>query len=178
MIQRGELSNDKSLNFDEDGEARYFGSTSGRLGFRRASNHKVVHGLRSVRFNNIFHHTVDVDPTSPELEAHLIDLFFNWEEPFCQTVDETLFFQSRANGGKWYSPLLLNSILCIGSRYSDRIEVRSDPTDRNTAGKRFLEKAEMLLHYELQSPSITTIQALMILTTAYCVRTVLNTPGV
>jgi hypothetical protein len=99
----------------------------------------------------------------------LIDLFFTWEQPFNQAVDERMFRQSRHSNGKWSSPLLLNCMLCIGSRHSDRAEVRTDPQDPNTAGRVFLEKAEVLLHFDLKSPSLTTIQAVVILTTAYCV---------
>lgn len=58
-------------------------------------------------------------------------------------------------------------MLASGSRFSDRIEVRSDSSDPNTAGRRFLQTAEVLLHFDLKRPSITTIQSLAILGTVY-----------
>lgn len=38
----GALTLDESLNFDQDGEVRYFGPTSGRLLFRSEANGKAV----------------------------------------------------------------------------------------------------------------------------------------
>ncbi|TKX26097.1 fungal specific transcription factor domain-containing protein 15 [Elsinoe australis] len=51
----------------------------------------------------------------------------------------------------------------MGSRFSDREDVRSDMNDANTAGRFFLERAELYLYYDLKYPTLTTIQALMIL---------------
>lgn len=106
---------------------------------------------------------------SEELESHLIDLYFMWEQPWCQVVDESLFRESRATNGRYFSPLLLNCILAIGSRHSDRPEIRSNPDNPQTAGRVFLDKAEVLLYYDLKWPSITTIQSLSILGTIYVV---------
>lgn len=74
---------------------------------------------------------------SEELESHLIDLYFMWEQPWCQVVDESLFRESRATNGRYFSPLLLNCILAIGSRHSDRPEIRSNPDNPQTAGRVF-----------------------------------------
>lgn len=171
LTLRGELSKDESMNFDQDGEARYFGPTSGRLEFKSLHKKRAEYSAATANFNRLCQDLLDQDPVSPELEDHLLDLFFTWEQPFNQAVDERMFRQSRHTDGKWYSPLLLNCVLCIGSRHSDRAEVRTDPQDPNTAGRLFLEKAQVLLYFDLQSPSLTTIQAAMILTTAYCVST-------
>jgi hypothetical protein len=73
------------------------------------------------------------------------------------------------NQGRYFSPLLLNCILAIASRYLNCTEVRSNLEDTNTAGQTFLEVAEVLLHFDLQSPSITTIQSLGILAMMYVV---------
>lgn len=102
--------------------------------------------------------------------THLIDLYFKWEQPWCQVVDESLFRQSKQTNGRYFSPLLLNCILAIASRYCDRPEVRSDPDDPNTAGRIFLDTAEVLLHFDLKWPSITTIQSLEIMAIHYVVR--------
>lgn len=106
---------------------------------------------------------------SDELESQLIDLYFAWEQPWKQVVDEKLFRESKKSEGKYFSPLLLNSMLAFASRFCDNLEVRSDPEDPNTAGKLFLEKTETLLPFDMKWPSITTIQALAILGTLYCV---------
>lgn len=103
------------------------------------------------------------------LRSHLIDLYFEWEQPWHQVVNEKLFRDSMGSGGRYFSPLLLNCILALGSRYCDRIEVRSDPNDPNTAGKIFLEIAERLIQNDLRWPKITTIQSLAIMGMAYIV---------
>lgn len=106
---------------------------------------------------------------SKELENHLIDLYFLWEQPWCQVVNEELFRQSLDNKGRYASPLLLSCVLASGSRFTDRAEVRSDPDDPNSAGQMFIEKAEKLLYYELKWPSMTTIQSASIMGTLYLV---------
>lgn len=103
------------------------------------------------------------------LTSHLIDLYFEWEQPWFQLVNESLFRESMRDGGRYFSTLLLNCILAIGSRYCDRMEVRTDPNDANTAGKIYLEKAENLIQNDLRWPKITTIQSLAIMGTAYIV---------
>lgn len=104
-----------------------------------------------------------------ELETHLIDMYFQWEQPWCQVVNEKLFRQSLDSQGRFASPLLLSCILAAGSRFTDRLDVRADPDDPNTAGQMFIEKAEKLLYYELKWPSVTTIQSASIMGTIYLV---------
>ncbi|KAL3440313.1 fungal-specific transcription factor domain-containing protein [Aspergillus insuetus] len=119
------------------------------------------------RLNRLCQEIESAPSISEELKEHLIALYFEWEQPWCQLVDEGLFRESMPNQGRYFSPLLLNCILAIASRYSNRPEVRSVPDDPNTAGQTFLEIAEVLLHFDLQSPSITTIQSLGILAMMY-----------
>lgn len=107
---------------------------------------------------------------SDELREELIDLFFKWYSPWLQVVDEQLFRQGRATSGRYYSRLLENCILALGSRYSDALELRTDPADPNTAGRMFVESAELLLFHEMRWPSITTIQALALMNCVYVVR--------
>ena len=90
-------------------------------------------------------------------------MYFTWEQPWCQVVDEKLFRKSRRSGGRYFSPLLLYSIPESGSRYSDRPEIRTDPNDPTTAGFAFREAVEALLHVDMKQSTITTLQALQIL---------------
>lgn len=114
--------------------------------------------------------TADDKGVSDELQAHLIDLYFEWEQPWFQVVNEKLFRESLVCGGRYCSPLLLTCVLALGSRYCDRVEVRSDPSDSNTAGKKFIERAERLVQHDLRWPKITTIQSLAIMGSVYIVR--------
>ncbi|KAL4933722.1 transcription factor domain-containing protein [Aspergillus undulatus] len=131
----GRLALDEALNFDGDGEMRYFGPMSGRLQFGGSSKASA-----SVNLN------VD-DPASVN--------------PWFAVIDEELFRQDMVTGGRYWSPLLHISILAVGSRYSHRLDVRSDPDDSNTAGRMFLEVAKPYLQREMERPSVTTIQALV-----------------
>ncbi|KAE8418035.1 hypothetical protein BDV36DRAFT_295617 [Aspergillus pseudocaelatus] len=165
----GTLYLDDCLNFDSDGEARYFGSTSGRTAFQ-GCNASLEHPSPEniLEAPNMYTQALSNEPqVSEELESHLLELFFTWQSPFCQVVDEALFRESKANNGRYFSPLLLNCILACASRYSDRVEVRSDPEDSNTAGRIFLEIAEALLYCDLKRPNITTLQSLAVLGTVY-----------
>lgn len=111
----------------------------------------------------------DDNGVSEELQAHLIDLYFEWEQPWFQVMNEKLFRESLVCGGRYSSPLLLTCVLALGSRYCDRIEVRSDPSDSNTAGRKFIERAERLVQHDLRWPKITTIQSLAIMGSVYIV---------
>ncbi|KAL3462317.1 fungal-specific transcription factor domain-containing protein [Aspergillus heterothallicus] len=155
--------------------ARFFGSSSGRPELRKSAdeeggvappisilpreNHvsNVCSQLRSTQEHNI----------SDELVEHLLGLYFQWEEPWQQVVNERMFRHSMQTNGRYFSPLLLNSILAMGSRYSDRIETRSDLGAPSTTGQIFLETAEELLQSDLKSPSLTTIQSLAVMAVTY-----------
>ncbi|KAL1874422.1 hypothetical protein VTK73DRAFT_299 [Phialemonium thermophilum] len=163
-----------SLNFEQDGEARHFGPTSGRLDIQKLHDDSDA-GRNQLEARRAIDQRTKARPRPleranhipKELESHLLDIYFSWEQPWCQVVDEGLFRASKETGGRFYSPLLLNSILSVASRHSDRIEVRSDPEDPETAGRAFLETAETLLPLEMKYPGITTLQALAILGTVY-----------
>ncbi|KAL3455185.1 fungal-specific transcription factor domain-containing protein [Aspergillus heterothallicus] len=168
----GSLSNDVSMTFDQDGEARYFGMASGRLEFKPTTRTATEEpqpesSISRLRINSFYQEIVSERLITEELEDELIDLYFRWEQPWAQTVDEKLFRDARATQGKYFSPLLLNCILAVASRFSLRPEVRTDPNDSNTAGRLFLEKAEIFLHYDLKNPNITTVQSLCILGNIY-----------
>ncbi|KAF7540483.1 hypothetical protein G7054_g1323 [Neopestalotiopsis clavispora] len=170
-------------------QVRFFGTASGRLdlqqseaalydtmpeqphadnGFDQAHGNRV-HNPRQERFN-AYSHSLAAEALRdlpPELVEHLIDVYFEWEQPWFQMVDEELFRSSRQQSGRYYSPVLLCCIIAIASRYSDRHEVRSDPQDPNTAGLAFIEHAEALIHFDLKWPSITTVQSLAIMAIFY-----------
>ncbi|KAJ5233113.1 hypothetical protein N7468_006069 [Penicillium chermesinum] len=194
----GALTLDESLNFDQDGEVRYFGPTSGRLLFQSSSNESPSDDVKqtdascisgcvfpresSTLSSQYYTKQLDLDESqvfgprshssehswiSEELQAYLIDLYFEWDQPWLQVVNEQLFRDSLASGGRYCSPLLLNCILALGSRYCDRLEVRTDPNDSNTAGKAFILEAERLIQNDLRWPKITTIQSLAIMSVVY-----------
>ncbi|KXH42217.1 nitrogen assimilation transcription factor nirA [Colletotrichum simmondsii] len=163
-------------------EARFFGATSGLLELRSSNNPpttspaiepspgtdsqsldgvqqvgRISHGNSSVEMKNLD------DLVAPELRDVLIDLYFEWEQPWFQLVDEALFRQSMLCNGRYSCPSLLHSMLAVASRYCDDWRVRSDFSDPHTAGRIFSERAEILLREEVKCPGIATIQALGVL---------------
>ncbi|KAH9205941.1 fungal-specific transcription factor domain-containing protein [Leptodontidium sp. 2 PMI_412] len=160
----GTLTVEASLNFDQDGEFRYFGPSSGRLQFQTDPVETSGTGANSSTPKSLEQSDNQV---STELKDLLLDLYFAWEQPWCWVVNERLFRESEKDGGRFCNPLLLNSILAIASRFTDRVEVRSDPSDPNTAGSLFFDNTQVLLHYDLKWPTITTIQSLSIMGTMY-----------
>lgn len=170
---KGKLALDESLNFDMDGELRYFGPTSGRLEFQGSSGALDAFGqgrVSGLDCRDSIITDLDIIGFSRPIQEHLIALYFTWEQPWFAVVDEDLYRQSMNRCGRYWSPLLHVAILAVGSRYSDRIDVRSDSNNPNTAGKMFLEQAKRHLHSEMERPSLTSIQALAIIGTFYIVR--------
>ncbi|TEA19756.1 Nitrogen assimilation transcription factor nirA [Colletotrichum sidae] len=168
----GALSLNESVNYDQDGEMRYFGPSSGRLEFQADSSPETDDQgsspatIKSVELNRYIL-PIESEEYPDDLKNELIDMFFKYHNPGFQVIDEKLFRHSMKSKGRFYSPLLLNCMMAVGSRYSDRIDVRSVPEDSNTAGKPFLHKAEVLLHYDMKRPTLTTIQSMAILVGAY-----------
>ncbi|KAL4761579.1 Zn(II)2Cys6 transcription factor [Aspergillus foveolatus] len=159
----GKLAFEESLNFEKDGELRYFGPTSGRLQFQSSSALHTEETVPSIAYCDRAD-AVTAEIGIPEhIQDHLIGLYFTWEHPWFSVVDERLFREDMSSGGRYWSPLLHFSILALGSRFTDRVDVRLDPSDPNTAGKLFLEHAKNFLGKEMETPSLTTIQALVIL---------------
>ncbi|KAL5001524.1 fungal-specific transcription factor domain-containing protein [Aspergillus recurvatus] len=159
----GRLAFDESLNFDKDGELRYFGPTSGRLQFQSSSTLHAEETVPPTAYSDRADAVTAEIGFSEHTQNHLIELYFTWEHPWFSMLDEDLFRRDMSSGGRYWSPLLHISILALGSRFTDRVDVRTDPGDPNTAGKLFLEHAKNYLGKEMKTPSLTTIQALAIL---------------
>lgn len=193
----GTLSLDESVNFDGDGECHYFGPTSGRLEFQDRKSRpgedmlKLKCTVQDSSYEiNIFPKNISQSfsdapvPSSPSkaqpnsfmlhidenLQAELIDLYFVWQNPWFPVLDESLFkTHMQQGGGRYFNPLLLSCVLAAGSRFSERPEVRTNQLDVDTAGDQLLAEAEVLLHFDLKSPSLTTIQAVAIMVYMYIV---------
>ncbi|CAK7231443.1 hypothetical protein SCUCBS95973_007918 [Sporothrix curviconia] len=74
--------------------------------------------------------------------------------------------RDMACGGPYFSRLLLNAIFFGASKFSNRPEVRRDPNDVRTAGWLFRERVRQLLGSALDRSDITTIQALLVMTSS------------
>ncbi|RJE25122.1 fungal specific transcription factor [Aspergillus sclerotialis] len=164
------------LQLTHDGQLRYFGSTS---------NLTLLDAL------------VDVTPPSsvqrnaPEVlenaklgkeidegfETHLLEHFFAWADPSVHVVEAETFWRSRTQSRyeglatPYYSRALSDAMCALGAAYEPRYHPEFVTFPRSLAGF-FGDRAKILLELELESPSIATIQTLVILSNheASCTR--------
>lgn len=104
------------------------------------------------------------------LVSHLISLYFTWDHPLSQIVDQRVFLRHMREGNKnteFCTPFLVNSILAIASTYSDFPEVFAIPGDVSSKGAHFFNEAELLWKAEEGRPSLANIQALALMSHVY-----------
>lgn len=154
------------LNIGEDGQLRYFGAQSG---------YNLIHGPIYEPADNTLNSSQQaglaaaarlgkVAKVSRVTEHHLLELYWRWQNPWVYLLDKESFMKDYQNGGGPYcTPLLLSAIFALASRYSDRPEVRSDPSDPHTAGNMFAEQAKLLMMYESENATLATVQAACLL---------------
>lgn len=156
------------LNVIDDGQVHYFGSQSSynlvREPIREADPHEpsLKAQMQGLVAAAQLGKTVNV---TDELQNHLLDLYWRWQNPCNYVIHKGAFLKSfrGEDDGSYCSPLLLCSIFAIAARYSDRPELRSVPDDPSTAGDAFCEHAKILMLYEAEAPTITTVQAACLL---------------
>jgi hypothetical protein len=107
-----------SLQMAEDGQLRFYGATS---------NLNILHNgplsirlSRSRRVNETWQEILNTAGVgqfvSPELEDHLLKLYFCWEDPSIHTVDEKLYYRERVRwrqgdcSSAMYSEVLTNAM--------------------------------------------------------------------
>ncbi|KAH8585501.1 fungal-specific transcription factor domain-containing protein [Bisporella sp. PMI_857] len=156
-----------SFQVAEDGQLRYFGATS---------NLHILHdGLSSLTTRHNRTARDDGDDVlarvgltfaiTPDLERHLEDLYFQWEDPAIHVVDQDMYFDSKnayysgQDGNPFYSETLKNAICAAGSCLTSRNDVGL-PQEAATF---FSSRAKVLLEIEMDSPLIATVQALVIM---------------
>lgn len=169
--KRDSLSNDDSsvdegvgqLAMDENGQVRYLGKSSGYYllqnsrTYQNGAFHFANYGNRSSHQSKKSKNCNPQDLPPKDLSDHLLTLYFNHFYPFLP------LFYKRELCANQISPLLLNSIYAIASRISPDIRVRSDSALPDTAGDIYFERAEKLLDESYDLPSISTVQALLLL---------------
>lgn len=89
---------------------------------------------------------------------HLISLYFCWEYPIFATLSRQHFIADYQSGRRRYcSSLLINAVLAIGYQLSSDAARSSEGT---VSANHFFKEAERLLEHVEANPSVTTIQAL------------------
>jgi hypothetical protein len=98
------------------------------------------------------------------LILHLLALYFCWEYPVFAPLSKKHFLQDFRDGRHRYcSSLLVNALLALGCRFSTNLITRTNSEDPQSAGDHFFKESQRLLHQETDHHSLTTIQALGIM---------------
>lgn len=116
--------------------------------------------------SNYYARALDFDGVDPDLAMHLLSSHWNRQHHSYLITYRPAFMRDMACQGPYFSKLLLNAIYFGASKFTSRIEVRSDPADPKTAGWAFRQRTKELLPSEIVKSGITTIQALLVLTSS------------
>ncbi|KAI4630568.1 hypothetical protein J4E80_001506 [Alternaria sp. BMP 0032] len=93
----------------------------------------------------------------------LLDLYFTWSHPFYVLFSRECFYKDfRAGRDKYCCSLLVNAICAYACHLTEDPAGRTDPDNFRTAGDHFFAEARRLL-FEDETPSLTTVQALCIM---------------
>ncbi|OBZ86157.1 Cutinase transcription factor 1 alpha [Choanephora cucurbitarum] len=150
------------LSMDENGQVRYLGKSSGYYllqnsrTYQNGAFHFASYGNRPQYRRSANINSFELPPK--DLSEHLVQLYFKHFYPFLP-----LFYKRQLCPKDAVTPLLMNAIYAVASRISPDARVRSDPEASETAGDIFFERAEKLLDESYDTPSISTIQALLLL---------------
>ncbi|KAL2676499.1 hypothetical protein Neosp_010258 [[Neocosmospora] mangrovei] len=156
-----------ALRLVEDGQLRYYGPTS--------NLHMYTDGLQSLstpKFRSVATEGIDVlrrlglDQEVPlALETHLAKLYFTWEDPAIHVVDQETFFAEKRRcllhdtGSPYYSETLNNAICAMGASLAAGENLHLP----EPASEFFSSRAKALLDVEMDSPTVATVQALVIM---------------
>ena len=107
----------------------------------------------------------DLDGVPIDLAMHLLDLHWNRQHHTLLLTYRPVITRDILHQGPYASSFLLSAIFACTSKFSQRLEVRDDPSDPSTAGGRFFRRCDDLLMREslFTKPSIPTIVGLLLL---------------
>lgn len=98
------------------------------------------------------------------LVQHLLALYFCWEYPTFASLSKEHFLRDFNEGRHRYcSPILVNALLALGCRFSTQPMTKANPNDPYSSGDHFFKESQRLFNEETDHHSLTTIQALGIM---------------
>ena len=98
------------------------------------------------------------------LVQHLLALYFCWEYPTFASLSKEHFLRDFQDGRhRFCSPILVNALLALGCRFSTQPMTRANPSDPYSSGDHFFKECQRLFYQETDHHSLTTIQALGIM---------------
>lgn len=175
------------LSVDERGHVEVYGPTSALHGLspdsplharkNQASDDPVRHQLivnallqRQKEYSLLRLQTIGGEPA--ELALHLLELHWNRQHHTFLLTYRPAIMRDLVTGGPNCSPFLLNAIFACVSKFSDRLEVRDNPSDPETTGARFFARCEELLLREslLTTSTIPTVIGLLLLGSTFNAR--------
>lgn len=117
-------------------------------------------------------HQPSIAGISSDLAIHLLDLHWNRQHHTFLLTYRPAFMRDLVNGGPYCSEFLVNAVFACSSKFSERLEVRSDPARPETAGKLFFDRCDQLLaeHSLLTHSSIPTVAGLLMLGSTFNAR--------
>lgn len=102
--------------------------------------------------------------TDVPLVQHMLALYFCWEYPTFASLSKEHFLKDFQDGTPRYcSPILVNTLLALGCHFSSKLSARANPNDPHTSGDHFFKESQRLFYLEENHQSLTTIQALGIM---------------
>lgn len=153
------------LEIAEDGQLRYFGAPSYCVMISPSQyQRKGMDSLISAGID-LRDRIPIVSGLSAEVENELLDIFWTWQNPWQYLVHKRLFCEALEGGfhTEYLTPLMLQSVLALSARYSERVEVRDEPDQPSTAGNALAENAKAILRLEMECPTTSTVAAMAIL---------------
>lgn len=145
------------------GQSRHFGHSASlglvpeeeNFGGGQGNTHSVHVVRRGTTWTNVTNDMAFVE--------RLLTLYFKWSHPFFVLFSRECFYKDfRAGRDKYCSSLLVNAVCAYACHLTDEPAGRTDPSNFRTAGDHFFAEAKRLL-YEDETPSLTTIQALCVM---------------
>jgi len=166
----GRICDRKSqLNTDEVGRLHFFGPTSGLHTAECMSSWFVRWGEFPTE------HCSLIEEIPQRLQEYLLDRYWKFQHNVIPTIHKEAFLDDmRSRRCRYYSKGLLYSMFACSARISEFPELRAlvlsrEEQEGNTEEPYLLKKATTLVEEELRNnASITTVQALNLLSVIYC----------
>ncbi|KAJ5654521.1 fungal-specific transcription factor domain-containing protein [Penicillium lividum] len=159
-----------SLQIGSDGQFRYYGPTSHFNLLRMPTpDNLTIH--RTIRKDGQDHLNRKEVPKS--MEEHLLNQYFTWHSPSVDVVDRNMYetakqqWQKHMEETSFYSEALTNAILitflcCLGAAFEPRYHPNFITYPRSLSDF-FADRAKTLLDIEFDSPTVATVQAMVVL---------------
>ncbi|KAH6870974.1 fungal-specific transcription factor domain-containing protein [Thelonectria olida] len=114
----------------------------------------------------------NIDGIATELAFHLLNLHWARQHHTFLLTYRPAVMRDLQCSGPYCSSFLLNAIFACSSKFSPRTELRDNPNDAATAGRRFFRRCDEILAKEslLTRPHISTIVGLLLLGSTYNAR--------